>query len=134
MEEWNQEPAAAPDGPDAGQEPWQTEDGAAPQAQEADAAIALPEREAQEPAANPFAAPDLEDLPLQVTVEAGVLPLRLGQLRRLEAGSVLRLEQVLPPCVLLRCNGMEFARGELVEIDGCLAVQINTTEVRHDPL
>lgn len=134
MEQGNEAPAAQ-QGPEADQEQLQADSGVAPEPDEPDAGQVPPAGDAEEAAASgPFMAPDLDDLPLQVTVEAGVLPLRLGQLRRLEAGSVLRLEQVLPPCVLLRCNGMEFARGELVEIDGCLAVQINTTEVRHDPL
>jgi type III secretion protein Q len=74
----------------------------------------------------------LDELPMRLVFEVGTLSLPLGELKRLAPGSVLDLERALPPSVTVRCGGRELARGELVEVDGRLAVEITDMWIRHE--
>lgn len=72
-----------------------------------------------------FPSPDrFDDLQLMLTLRAGTTELSLAQLRHLTVGSVLRFSG----CALgeaALCHGEQvLAKGELVDIDGCLGLQI----------
>ncbi|AZC84007.1 FliM/FliN family flagellar motor switch protein [Pseudomonas chlororaphis] len=71
-----------------------------------------------------------DDLPLALTLRAGTLNLSLGQLRHLTVGSVLSFSGCIPGQAML-CQGEHIlARGELVNIDGRLGLQITRLEAR----
>jgi type III secretion protein Q len=82
-------------------------------------------------AADHLAAAPLDDLPLTLVFEIGTLDTRLAELRELAEGSVIELGRATPPTVVIRCNGVEAGRGELVEVEGRLAVQVADLRVRH---
>ena len=67
----------------------------------------------------------LHDLPVQVQFEMGSLSLSLNQLQSLAPGSVLRMQSVAaPPIVSIRAGARLLGKGELVDVDGQLGVQI----------
>lgn len=68
--------------------------------------------------------PPIEALPLTLTIELGVLELSVAQVRALAPGQVLALERPLPAQARLVCGGIELARGELVELEGRLGLEI----------
>lgn len=71
------------------------------------------------PGASPFDA-----LPLALTVRCGHLRLTLGELNRLDVGSTVTVENVVPGEALL-CHGeFPLAKGELVDVEGRLGLQI----------
>lgn len=71
------------------------------------------------PVASPFDA-----LPLALTVRCGHLRLTLGELNRLDVGSTVTVENVVPGEALL-CHGeFPLAKGELVDVEGRLGLQI----------
>lgn len=69
-----------------------------------------------------------DDLPLNLTLRAGHLTLSLGQLRQLTVGSVLDFAGCAPGQALLCQGERPLARGELVDIDGRLGLQITALE------
>ncbi|QHC49104.1 YscQ/HrcQ family type III secretion apparatus protein [Billgrantia tianxiuensis] len=73
-------------------------------------------------AARPEAA--LDELPVQLACEFGRLELTLGELRTLDAGSVLPLKKPAQEAVDILVNGRRMGRGRLVEIGDSLGVQI----------
>ncbi|MGP3591681.1 FliM/FliN family flagellar motor switch protein [Vagococcus sp. WN89Y] len=69
--------------------------------------------------ASPFDA-----LPLALTVRCGHLKLTLGELHRLDVGSTVTVDNVVPGEALL-CHGeFPLAKGELVDVEGRLGLQI----------
>ncbi|ORM77466.1 aldolase [Pantoea deleyi] len=71
------------------------------------------------PGSSPFDA-----LPLALTVRCGHLRLTLGELNRLDVGSTVTVENVVPGEALL-CHGeFPLAKGELVDVEGRLGLQI----------
>ncbi|MCE8020373.1 type III secretion system cytoplasmic ring protein SctQ [Halomonas sp. MCCC 1A11036] len=76
----------------------------------------------QDPQAAPEAA--LDELPVQLACEFGRLELTLGELRTLDAGSVLPLKKPAQEAVDILVNGRRMGRGRLVEIGDSLGVQI----------
>lgn len=69
--------------------------------------------------ASPFDA-----LPLALTVRCGHLRLTLGELNRLDVGSTVTVDNVVPGEALL-CHGeFPLAKGELVDVEGRLGLQI----------
>jgi type III secretion protein Q len=74
----------------------------------------------------------VQEIPLPLVFEVGTLCVTVGELAGLAPGGVLRLDKPLPPAVVIRCRGREVARGELVEIDGRLGVQVSQVELRDD--
>ncbi|MCD5993872.1 FliM/FliN family flagellar motor switch protein [Pseudomonas sp. CDFA 602] len=82
------------------------------QAQQAVASEAPPDRAA------------FESLELELTLRCGQLKLTLGELRRLDAGTVLEVAGIAPGYATL-CHGERVvAEGELVDVDGRLGLQI----------
>ncbi|UMR32256.1 type III secretion system cytoplasmic ring protein SctQ [Massilia sp. MB5] len=68
----------------------------------------------------------LDQLPLALSFELGMLSLNLGQLRTLAAGAVLQLEQGSAESIAIRCSGRELGRGEAVDVDGRLGIRITS--------
>lgn len=66
----------------------------------------------------------LNELPVQLACEFGRLELTLGELRTLDAGSVLPLKKPAQEAVDILVNGRRMGRGRLVEIGDSLGVQI----------
>ena len=66
----------------------------------------------------------LEQLPFRLKVVLGDFELSLHTLRNLAPGAVLELKQGLPPAVTLEVQGRCMGRGELVTLNGTLAVQL----------
>lgn len=68
---------------------------------------------------------DMGAVPVELGFELGRLSLTVAELRRLTPGAVLELDAgAAPPWVTIHAGGRAIGRGELVEIDGRLAVQI----------
>lgn len=75
--------------------------------------------DAAQAAASPF-----DSLPLALTVRCGHLKLTFGELSRLDVGSTVTVENVVPGEALL-CHGeFPLAKGELVDVEGRLGLQI----------
>jgi type III secretion system YscQ/HrcQ family protein len=70
----------------------------------------------------------LAHAPVEVVVELARLSLPLARLAGLEAGEVLDLERPLHQPVELRLQGERLATGELVNLDGHLAVRLTQVE------
>ncbi|MGZ5966117.1 MAG: FliM/FliN family flagellar motor switch protein [Polyangiales bacterium] len=66
----------------------------------------------------------LAELPLAVRIEAGSATLSAREWAALAVGDVLVLDRRVGDPVTLRIGGKALARGELVEVDGALAVRI----------
>ena len=62
--------------------------------------------------------------PVTLTFELGDLTLAAGELAQLDAGFVFPLRAPLARPVVIKANGVRFGAGELVEIDGALAVRL----------
>jgi len=62
--------------------------------------------------------------PVRLTFEIGDLTLPAGELAQLDAGFVFPLRAPLARPVTIKANGVRFGAGELVEIDGALAVRL----------
>lgn len=67
---------------------------------------------------------DTTDIPVRLTFSLGALSLTVGDLAGVARGSLLALERGLPPAVTIEANGLPVGRGELVDLDGRLAVEI----------
>lgn len=66
----------------------------------------------------------LSELPVTVIFSAGKLDLSLGQLQQLAVGDALELHRQTSANVEIFVNGMHLGEGELVDVDGRLAVEI----------
>jgi type III secretion system YscQ/HrcQ family protein len=66
----------------------------------------------------------LDRMPVRMRFVLGELDVTLGTLRELRSGQYLRLRAGLPPAVSIEANAATIGRGELVDCDGVLAVQI----------
>lgn len=69
-------------------------------------------------------APALDGLPLALTVRCGQLRLTLGELQHLSAGATLMVDNVQPGEALLCHGDFPLAKGELVDVEGRLGLQI----------
>ncbi|NRO94443.1 YscQ/HrcQ family type III secretion apparatus protein [Paraburkholderia sp. NMBU_R16] len=63
-------------------------------------------------------------LPVQLSFVIGTLELPLGALAAAGRGTLLRLAEGMPPTVRIEANGVPVGYGELVDLDGRLAVEI----------
>ena len=66
----------------------------------------------------------LDELPVALTFDIGTLEVTLAELQALEPGSVLPLNGMLPPEVAICAGGRRLGTGELVELEGQLAVEV----------
>lgn len=69
-------------------------------------------------------APALDGLPLALTVRCGQLRLTLGELQHLSAGATVMVDNVQPGEALLCHGDFPLAKGELVDVEGRLGLQI----------
>ena len=67
---------------------------------------------------------DPASLPVMLRISLGEATLTLSQLRELKTGSVLPFAEEMPTTVGLTANGKPFGRGELVRIDGHVAIRL----------
>ena len=72
----------------------------------------------------PSPAADPDAIPVTLTFEVGRLEVTLGALRRLGPGSVLELGRGAGELVEIAAHGRAIGRGELVEVEGTVAVRI----------
>lgn len=70
------------------------------------------------------AASAFDPLPLALTLRCGSLKLTLGELNRLSAGSTVLVEHVQPGEAILCHGDFPLAKGELVDVEGRLGLQI----------
>jgi type III secretion protein Q len=63
-------------------------------------------------------------IPIRLSFSIGTLGTTVGELAALRPGSLLELQRGMPPEVTIEANGSTIGSGELVELDGRLAVQI----------
>jgi len=68
--------------------------------------------------------PDLKALPLRVQVVLGEREFSLGEIQSLSPGTILELDIAKTDPVRLMVNGKILGEGELVEVEGNLAVKI----------
>lgn len=73
---------------------------------------------------------DTSAIPVRLSFSLGVLSLTVGEVSQLAAGALLPLDRGLPPRVEIEANGLPIGAGELVDLDGRLAVEI--TQWPHD--
>ncbi len=71
-----------------------------------------------------IAGADITTLPVRLSFSLGTLSLPMGEVAAIRAGTLLRLEGGLPPAVRIEANGVPLGHGELVDLDGRLAVEI----------
>jgi flagellar motor switch protein FliN/FliY len=79
------------------------------------------------------AAPDASiqrflDVSVTVTAELGRITMPIGQLLQLGEGSVVELNHPVTGPIDLVANGVRIARGEVVVVDDCFAIQIKQIE------
>ncbi|AXF77216.1 type III secretion system cytoplasmic ring protein SctQ [Erwinia tracheiphila] len=82
------------------------------------------EEHGEETYANDAPSPQLTSLPLSLEVRCGRTRVTLGELQQLRAGSVLTLENVTPGEAGLYHGETLIARGELVDVEGHLGLQL----------
>ncbi|QKJ86337.1 type III secretion protein Q [Paramixta manurensis] len=75
----------------------------------------------------------LDALPLELTIRCGNLRLTLGELQQLDAGSTVIVEHVTPGEAMLCHGNFLLAKGELVNVNGSLGLQI-TNIISNQPL
>ncbi len=68
------------------------------------------------------------DVQVPVWAELGRIKMPLGEIMKLDEGSVLRLDRAVSEPVELESQGVTLARGEVVVIDDCFAVRIKEIE------
>ncbi|WP_137938846.1 FliM/FliN family flagellar motor switch protein [Chitinivorax sp. B] len=68
----------------------------------------------------------IDALPVRLDFELGRLTTSFGTLATLAPGAILALEEALPPQVTIRAQGHAIGTGDVVEIDGKLAVRVVT--------
>ncbi|WP_027185219.1 type III secretion system cytoplasmic ring protein SctQ [Desulfovibrio inopinatus] len=66
----------------------------------------------------------LDDLPVDITLELDAQRVTLGQLKSLRPGMILQTQKSLKNPITLKANGKAVAVGELVDIEGRAAVRI----------
>lgn len=71
---------------------------------------------------DPIADPD--ELPVRLAFDVGRLEVSLGELRRLDAGSVLELNGSAEELVRISANGRLIGHGALVDVNGTVGVRI----------
>lgn len=69
-------------------------------------------------------ATDFAPLPLSLSVRCGQLKLTLGELQHLSAGAMVMIEHVTPGEAILCHGDYPLAKGELVDVEGKLGLQI----------
>ncbi len=84
----------------------------------------LEAKRVSEPAQANEAADLLNDVPLQLAVELGRVPITAEEIVALKVGQVIDLNRVAGEPVELSVNSRIVARGELVEVDGNLGVRV----------
>jgi len=70
--------------------------------------------------------PTFSDLPLELTIRCGNLSMTLGELQNLDTGSTLLVDHVTPGEALLCHGNYLLAKGELVNVNGALGLQIKS--------
>lgn len=71
---------------------------------------------------------ELLELELPFFVTLGSLEMPLAQIQQLDAGAVLPLGRAAEGPVSLVVGGRTIARGELVVVDGCFGIKVDTVE------
>lgn len=74
--------------------------------------------------ASPTAAIDTAGIPIRLSFSLGTLRLTVADVAALRRGSLLELARGLPPEVTIEANGLPIGTGELVDLNGRLAVEI----------
>ena len=107
-----------------------TPDTADPVAEHPLAPDALPAFPAEPPAAagplSPSALGLLADVEIEVTVELGRRRLPLGEVARLDVGSVIELDTLAGEPLVVYANGRRIATGEAVVVGGQFGVRIHS--------
>ena len=67
---------------------------------------------------------DQGSIPVRLSFSLGTLRTTVGDVAALRPGSLLELKRGMPPEVTIEANGMAIGSGELVDLDGRLAVEI----------
>jgi type III secretion protein Q len=67
---------------------------------------------------------DPDELPVKLVFDVGRLDVSLGELRRLDAGSVLELNGSADALVRISANGQLIGQGALVDVNGAVGVRI----------
>ncbi len=70
----------------------------------------------------------LLDLELPFAITLGSVEMELGQVQQLETGSILPLGRSADGPVNLVVGGRVVARGELVVVDGCFGLRVQSVE------
>jgi len=68
--------------------------------------------------------PDVSRLPIRVHVVLGEKELTFAEIQSLSPGAILELDAIKPDCVRLMINGKVIGEGELVDVEGKLAVRV----------
>lgn len=86
---------------------------------------AEPQAEAPAPASRSNATIDLlSEVEIEVTVELGRRRLSIGEVTRLDVGSVVELDTLAGEPLVVYANGRQIATGEVVVVDGKFGVRI----------
>jgi type III secretion protein Q len=67
---------------------------------------------------------DTAAIPVRLSFSLGTLRLTVADVAALRVGSLLELARGMPPAVTIEANGLAIGAGELVDLDGRLAVEI----------
>jgi type III secretion protein Q len=87
-------------------------------------ATAFPDAETDKSIAGAPSSIEPSAIPIRLSFSLGALSLTVGEVSAIAAGSLLPLDRGLPPHVTIEANGLPIGAGELVDLDGRLAVQI----------
>ncbi|MGG1944069.1 type III secretion system cytoplasmic ring protein SctQ [Trinickia sp. NRRL B-1857] len=71
-----------------------------------------------------FAPIDPAAIPIRLSFLLGTLRLTIGEIANVRQGSLLQLRDGMPPQVVIEANGQPIGAGELVDLDGKLAVEV----------
>lgn len=63
-------------------------------------------------------------IPIRLSFVLGTLRLTIGEIANVRQGSLLQLRKGIPPQVVIEANGQPIGAGELVDLDGQLAVEV----------
>lgn len=108
-----------------------TEPTAQPQAAPSHDADAPDKTVASPPSGRPSSTIDLlSDVEIEVTVELGRKRLSIGEVTRLDVGSVIELDTLAGEPLTVYANGRQIATGEVVVVDGSFGVRIQTLSGR----
>ncbi|WP_436892687.1 FliM/FliN family flagellar motor switch protein [Siccibacter turicensis] len=84
----------------------------------------MPQPDDERPAAPATETSAFDPLPLALTLRCGHLRLTLGEINRLSVGTTLMVDHVVPGEALLCHGDFPLAKGELVDVEGRLGLQI----------